>query len=93
MNLKQPEKITTRKINDDIGEDGDDLCNKQEILSECFIKTDYSGSIAQIEYARSYASAAVELNSAVFWIITQYKVIWNRRFGTNGLIFKGQALP
>jgi hypothetical protein len=29
-----------------------------------------------------YVSAAIEVNSSVFWIITRRKVVWNWRFGT-----------
>jgi hypothetical protein len=33
-------------------------------------------------FPKSQASAVVELNSSVFWVITLRKVVWNRRFGT-----------
>ena len=33
--------------------------------------------------AWSKASAAGELNSSVFWVITRRTVVWNRRFGTS----------
>ena len=32
--------------------------------------------------SRSQASATVEQNSSVLWVITQSEVVWNRRFGT-----------
>ena len=33
-------------------------------------------------YTRSQASAAVELNYSVFWVITQCRLVYNWRFGT-----------
>jgi hypothetical protein len=35
---------------------------------------------------------ACNRNSSVFWVTTRHKVVWNRRFGTIGPIFKGQAV-
>ena len=46
----------------------------------------------KMENARSQASAAVELNSPVFWVITRRKVVWNRRFGnTHRSHFQGSS--
>ena len=41
-------------------------------------------------YQRSQTSAAVEMNSSVFRVITRRNVVWNRRFGTTVSIFNGQ---
>ena len=33
-------------------------------------------------HARSQASTAIYMNSSVFWVITQHRVVKHRRFGT-----------
>ena len=45
-----------------------------------------------ITLAKPQASAAVELNSSVFWVITWRTVVWNRRFGTRSHL-QGSSSP